>query len=285
MSHQISNKGFVSLIGAGPGDPDLLTVKALRRIREADVIAYDRLVNQAILTESKLGCELVYVGKHGRDCKTTWRQEDINALLVEKALEGKNVVRLKGGDPLIFGRGGEEALDLNEAGILFEIVPGISSAVAAPAYAGIPVTHRHVAASFAVVAGHEDPLKGEASVRWDKLATAVDTLVILMGVKNCQKIVNVLIKNGRDPATPAAAVRYGTTSVQTTLTTTLEKLPEEVRRAELIAPAVLVIGEVVSLLERLEWFVQDTVPFVPQGEAAPVNSVFDSSALKNSAES
>ena len=260
MSQAIPTTGFVSLIGAGPGDPDLLTVGALRRIRAADVIAYDRLVNPEILTESKLECEHIYVGKHGTDCKTTWRQEDINALLIDKAAAGKKVVRLKGGDPFIFGRGGEEALDLRAANIPFEIIPGISSAVAAPAYAGIPVTHRHVATSFAVVTGHEDPLKPQPTTRWDKLATAVDTLVILMGVKNCEKIVEVLVANGRDPATPAAAVRYGTTAEQGTLTTTLADLPSAIRRADLKAPAVLVVGEVVRLREDLRWFVHDVAP-------------------------
>lgn len=257
---------LVSLVGAGPGDPDLLTVKALRRIREADVIAYDRLVNPEIMTEAKLDAELIYVGKHGTDCKTTWKQEDIDALLVQKGLLGKKVVRLKGGDPFIFGRGGEEALALRTANIPFEIIPGISSAVAAPAYAGIPVTHRHVATSFAVVAGHEDPLKPHSTVHWDKLATAVDTLVILMGIKNIDIIVSELIINGRDPQTPAAAVRYGTTQEQETITASLADLPKVIRQANLKAPAAIVIGEVVRLRDQLKWFMHDAKPQIEQHE-------------------
>lgn len=253
----MTQSGFVSLVGAGPGDPDLLTVKALRLLREAHVIAYDRLVNPVLLTEASREAELIYVGKHGTDCKTTWAQADIDALLIQRATLGKRVVRLKGGDPLVFGRGGEEALALRAAGIPFEIVPGISSAVAAPAYAGIPVTQRRVAASFAVVAGHEDPYKPHSSVRWDKLATSVDTLVILMGVKNCERIVSELILYGRDPATPAAAIHCGTTQTQQTLTASLADLPYELRRADIKPPATLIIGEVVRLRDELRWFLQD----------------------------
>ncbi len=255
--HPSTLNGFVSLVGAGPGDPDLLTVKAFRRIREADVIAYDRLVNQVILNEAKPDAELVYVGKHGVDCKTTWKQEDINALLIRKGCLGNHVVRLKGGDPLIFGRGGEEALALREAGVPFEIVPGISSAIAVPAYAGIPVTHRNIATSFAVVTGFEDPLKPKSSVHWDKLATAVDTVVILMGINNCETIVSELIVNGRDPATSAAAIRFGTTQEQETITASLVDLPKAIRKANLKAPTVIIIGEVVRLREQLNWLAHD----------------------------
>ena len=260
MTHSAHLPGLVSLVGAGPGDPDLLTVKALRCLREADVVAYDRLVNQAILTECRAETDLIYVGKHGRDCRTTWAQEDINDLLVSRGQQGQRVVRLKGGDPLIFGRGGEEAQALRAAGVPFEIVPGISSAVAAPAYAGIPVTHRHVSASFAVVAGHEDPLKKTSSVQWRKLATAVDTLVILMGVGRIDVIVSELILHGRAADTPAAAVRYGTTAQQETVTSTLAGLPRRVREAGLSAPAALIIGEVVRLREELRWFIHDLEP-------------------------
>jgi uroporphyrin-III C-methyltransferase len=253
-------KGFVSLVGAGPGDPDLLTVKALRLLRNADVVAYDRLISQEILTECRADVELIYVGKHGKDCKTTWAQEDINQLLVDKAKQGKTVVRLKGGDPFIFGRGGEEALALREAGITFEIVPGISSSIAAAAYAGIPVTHRKVATSFAVVAGHEDPLKDKSSINYASLATAVDTLVILMGVGNIQTIVAELIVNGRDANTPAAAVSYGTTDKQQTITSTLVDLPKTIQLANIQAPAAIIIGEVVKLRDQLAWFVHDVTP-------------------------
>ncbi len=253
-------KGFVSLVGAGPGDPELLTVKALRLLRNADAVAYDRLIGQEILTECRADAELIYVGKHGKDCKTTWTQEDINQLLVDKAQQGKSVVRLKGGDPFIFGRGGEEALALREAGIPFEIVPGISSSIAAAAYAGIPVTHRKVATSFAVVAGHEDPNKEDSSINYASLATAVDTLVILMGVGNIQSIVTELISNGRDANTPAAAVSYGTTHKQQTVTSTLLDLPKTIELANLQAPAAIIIGEVVKLRDQLAWFVHDLTP-------------------------
>jgi uroporphyrin-III C-methyltransferase len=252
--------GFVSLVGAGPGDPDLLTVKALRLLRNADVVAYDRLIGQEVLTECRADAELIYVGKHGKECKTTWAQEDINQLLVEKARQGKTVVRLKGGDPFVFGRGGEEALALREANIPFEVVPGISSSVAAAAYAGIPVTHRKVATSFAVVAGHEDPTKEGSSVNWQSLATAVDTLVILMGVGNIPTIVAKLIVNGRDAKTPAAAVSYGTTQRQQTITSTLVDLPKALELATLQAPAAIIIGEVVKLRDQLAWFVHDITP-------------------------
>jgi uroporphyrin-III C-methyltransferase len=252
--------GFVSLVGAGPGDPDLLTVKALRLLRHADVVAYDRLIGQEILTECRADAELIYVGKHGKDCKTTWAQEDINQLLVDKARQGKNVVRLKGGDPFIFGRGSEEALALRQAHIPFEIVPGISSSIAAAAYAGIPVTHRKVATSFAVVAGHEDPSKDHSSINYAALATAVDTLVILMGVGNIQHIVTELIINGRDATTPAAAVSYGTTDKQQTITSTLLELPKMIQAANIQAPAAIIIGEVVRLREQLAWFVHDITP-------------------------
>ena len=257
--------GFVSLVGAGCGDPELMTVKGLRRLQNAEVVAYDRLVNPELLHECRPDAELVYVGKHGDGrgaCRTSWTQESIDALLFQKGLEGFNVVRLKGGDPFIFGRGGEEALALKAAGVPFEVVPGISSAIAAPAYAGIPVTHRRVATSFAVVAGHEDPCKfrrgGQgSSLNWSALATAVDTLVILMGVGRTERIVDELIKHGRSPDTPAAAIRYGTTAQQETVTATLGTLPEAVRTVGLRAPAAIVVGEVVRLRHELRWFVHD----------------------------
>jgi uroporphyrin-III C-methyltransferase len=259
---------LVSLVGAGPGDPDLLTVKALRLLRNADVIAYDRLIGQEILTECRADAELIYVGKHGKDCKTTWNQEDINQLLVDKAKQGKNVVRLKGGDPFVFGRGGEEALALREANIPFEVVPGISSSIAAAAYAGIPVTHRKVATSFAIVAGHEDPTKENSSVNYKSLATAVDTLVILMGVGNIQSIVAELIVNGRDANTPAAAVSYGTTHKQQTITSTLVDLPKTIELANIQAPAAIIIGEVVRLRDQLAWFVHDQLHIEAQTVSA-----------------
>ena len=246
--------GLVSLVGAGPGDPDLLTVKGLRRLQAADVVAYDRLVNPALLRECRPDAELVYVGKHDpSSVRPSCPQSEINSLLVDQARAGKCVVRLKGGDPFVFGRGGEEALALVEAGLAFEVVPGISSAVAAPAYAGIPVTHRHVAASFAVVAGHEDPSKKDSSHDWHALAK-VDTLVILMGVGRLEALQNELLNAGRSPDTPAAAVQWGTTEQQRTVVATLATLATAVREAGLSAPAALITGEVVALREQLRWF-------------------------------
>ena len=264
--------GFVSLVGAGPGDPELITVKGLRRLQAADSVLYDRLVNPVLLQECRPDAELIYVGKHG--VQTSYSQEMINALLVQKAKFGRNVVRLKGGDPFIFGRGGEEALALREANIPFEIVPGISSAVAAPAYAGIPVTHRHIAASVAIVAGHEDPHKnlqknsgkGGSSHNWQALA-GVDTLVILMGVGRLEAISQELIAAGRSGETPAALVRWGTTDEQETVEGTLGTIAQKAREAGLKAPATLIVGEVVRLRSHLRWFdleaVAATIPNEP----------------------
>lgn len=254
--------GFVSLVGAGPGDPDLLTVKGLRLLRRADVVAYDRLANPVLLRECRPDAELIFVGKHGEghhrsDPHPPVLQERINTLLIDKAKAGKQVVRLKGGDPFIFGRGGEEALELRQAGVPFEIVPGISSAVAAPAYAGIPVTHRHVSASVAIVAGHEDPHKGSSSHNWEALAN-IDTLVILMGIGRLGAITETLLSCGRSADTPAAVVRWGTTSEQRTVTGTLATIAAEVRREGIKAPATLIIGEVVRLRDELRWFDQGT---------------------------
>jgi uroporphyrin-III C-methyltransferase len=262
--------GFVSLVGAGPGDPELLTVKGLRRLQHADVVAYDRLANPLLLSECRTDAELIFVGKHGEGLHPSVAQEDINALLIDKARGGKQVVRLKGGDPFIFGRGGEEALELKQAGVPFEIVPGISSAIAAPAYAGIPVTHRHVSASVAIVAGHEDPAKGPSSHDWQALS-GVDTLVILMGMGRLTAIAETLLSCGKHADTPAAVVRWGTTDEQQTVTGTLSSIAEDVRRAGLKAPATLIIGEVVRLRDELRWF--DVETLVPN--LAALESVHD----------
>ncbi len=267
-----SPNGFVSLVGAGPGDPDLLTVKGLRLLRQADVVAYDRLANPVLLSECRVSAELIFVGKHGEGLHPSVPQEHINALLVGKAHAGKHVVRLKGGDPFIFGRGGEEALELRRAGVEFEIVPGISSAVAAPAYAGIPVTHRHVSASVAIVAGHEDPLKGPSSHDWEALSR-LDTLVILMGLGRLGAITETLLGCGKNADTPAAVVRWGTTSEQKTVTGTLSSIAAVVRRAGITAPATLVIGEVVRLRDELRWFDRETL--LPELEAVKaVHEIF-----------
>lgn len=246
------SKGKVFLIGAGPGDPGLITVKGLDCIRHADVIVYDHLANQSLLAEAQKGARLIYVGKSSSN--HTMSQEDINLLLVKLGLEGKNVVRLKGGDPFVFGRGGEEIESLVEAGLEFDVVPGISSSVAVPAYAGIPITHRKVASSFAVITGHEAPGKAESSIAWDKLATGVDTLVFLMGVANIGYIARELKANGRPGNTPVAVIREGTLPGQTTVVGTLDNIEKMVEAAGIKPPAVIVVGNVVGLREKMRWF-------------------------------
>jgi len=245
---------IVYLIGAGPGDPGLMTVRGMECLAEADVVVYDYLANPRFLAGAREDAELIYVGKKGFTQHVT--QDEINALLVEKAAEdgGKIVARLKGGDPFIFGRGGEEALALREAGIPFEVVPGVSSGYAAPAYAGIPVTHRGVTTDVAFVTGHEDPTKETTDVRWDKLATAVGTICFFMGIKNLPEISAKLIEHGRSPETPVALVRWGTTPRQETLVGTLADIAEEAAAANFKAPAITVVGEVVALREQLSWF-------------------------------
>jgi len=200
--------GFVSLVGAGPGDPGLITLLGAERLRDADVVLFDELVAGELLSLAPDGAEKINVGKRGHEIPTR-SQDDINRLIVERALRGERVVRLKGGDPFVFGRGGEEASACVAAGIAFEVVPGISSALAAPAYAGIPVTDRRYSASFAVVTGHKDPTVVSEETRWAALGTAVDTLVILMGMRNLETLVAQMIDGGRDPETPSAAVMWG----------------------------------------------------------------------------
>jgi uroporphyrinogen III methyltransferase/synthase len=252
----VASKGLVYLVGAGPGDPGLITVKGLACLQKADVVIYDRLVSPALLRQAPRECELIDAGKSPQG--HTLPQEAINALLVEKALAGKVVVRLKGGDPFLFGRGGEEAEALAEAGVPFEVVPGVTSAIAAPAYAGIPVTHRDHTSTFAVVTGHEDPTKADSSIDWQKLATGVGTLVFLMSIGNLPKIVAKLIEHGRDGRTPVAIVQQGTEARQKTVTGTLADIVERAREANIKPPAVTIVGEVVRLREKLRWF--DTKP-------------------------
>ena len=244
--------GMVFLIGAGPGDYRLISMKAVDCLKKADVVVYDRLADDRILQWAPDDAEYIYVGKASSN--HTMKQEDISQLLVDKAKEGKCVVRLKGGDPFVFGRGGEEALLLRENGLPFEIVPGITSAISVPAYAGIPVTHRAVATSFAVVTGHEDPTKGGSNMRWEHLATGVDTLVFLMGVANLPHITARLIENGRPADTPAAVIRWGTKPEQRVLMTTVGTAAEDVARAKLKPPAIFIVGDVVRLREKLQWF-------------------------------
>ena len=244
--------GTVFLVGAGPGDPRLLTVGAMECMKRAEVVVYDHLADESILSYAPADAELIYVGK--QSCKHTMRQEDINVLLADKAAEGKTIVRLKGGDPFVFGRGGEEALLLLERGIPFEILPGVTSAVSVPAYAGIPVTHRGVAVSFAVVTGHEDPTKAHSNIRWEHLATGVDTLVFLMGVANIPVITKKLIEHGRPADTPAAFIRWGTHPEQETYVTTVGEAAETVVRAGIRPPAIFIVGDVVKLRDKLRWF-------------------------------
>ena len=244
--------GKVYLVGAGPGDPELLTLKGLRCLQGAEAVVYDRLVDPRILRHAPEGAELIDVGKARGERRMS--QEDINALLVELAAQGKQVVRLKGGDPFVFGRGGEEALVLAHAGIPFEVVPGVTSAIAVPAYAGIPLTHRQVASSFVVVSGAEDPGKEETFVDWDHLASTRGTLVVLMGWEALPGIVETLLAKGRSPETPVALIRWGTEPYQQTVTGTLATILEQGRDAGLAPPVIAVIGEVVSLRDHLRWF-------------------------------
>ena len=244
--------GMVYLVGAGPGDYRLISMKAVDCLKMADVVVYDRLADDRILRWAPAEAEYIYVGKASSN--HTMKQEDINQLLVDKAKEGKCVVRLKGGDPFVFGRGGEEGLLLRQNNLPFEIVPGITSAISVPAYAGIPVTHRAVATSFAVVTGHEDPTKGESNMRWEHLAMGVDTLVFLMGVANLPHITSKLIENGRSADTPAAVIRWGTKSEQRTLITTVGKAAEDVAKNGIKPPAIFIVGEVVKLRDSLQWF-------------------------------
>ena len=244
--------GNVYLVGAGPGDPGLITVKGLRLVETSDVIVHDRLVDQRVLLRARHDAEIVDVGKSPGSEHN--RQADINALLVRKAGEGKTVVRLKGGDPFVFGRGGEEALELASAGVPFEVVPGVTSAVAAPAFAGIPVTHRGMASQVTIVTGSEDPEKPESSVDWQALASCGGTLVVLMGWKNLPTIVEALLSNGRSSDTPAALVQWGTGPRQKSVSADLGSIVEQGRKEGIGSPVVAVIGEVAALSDRLSWF-------------------------------
>lgn len=243
--------GKVYIVGAGPGDPELITIKAARLIRSADVILYDRLVSEETISLAKKGCELIYVGKHPGESSTT--QERINEMLVEKAQEGGSIVRLKGGDPFLFGRGGEEAQVLSREGISYEVVPGITSAISVPAYAGIPVTQRHIASSVAFITGHEASTKTKGTVEWERIAQSVDTLVVMMGIRNLGNIAERLINGGRDPKTPVAIIEKGTTKLQKTITGTLETIEVKARIEGIKPPAITIIGKVVNLREELRW--------------------------------
>lgn len=237
--------GRVSIVGAGPGDPGLLTVRGRELLAGADVVVHDRLVDPSLVA----GRDAVFVGKEAG--RHTLPQHEINALLVELAQDGKHVVRLKGGDPFVFGRGAEEAEALSEAGVGYEVVPGPTSAFAALAYAGIPVTHRNMASSVAVVTGH---CTGDQGMNWEGVATSVDTIVVLMGLAALERIATGLMAGGRSPATPAAVVENGTNPAQRVVTAPLERIAAAAAGAEVRSPAVVVVGDVVSLRDRIAWF-------------------------------
>ena len=243
--------GKVFLVGAGPGDPKLLTVRAIELLKQADTVIYDRLVGESILNLAPEKAEKLYVGK--RTGKHEVPQDKITELIIEKALEGGRVVRLKGGDPFIFGRGGEEAEALVEKGIEFEVVPGVSSAVAAPMYAGIPLTHRDYAASVAIITGHRAG-DAEKVIDWAKIAHVVDTMVILMGIESLEAIMQKLIDGGVNPDTPAAIVESGTLQQQRTIISKISTLAKEAEEKHVKPPAVIIIGEVANLGRKLAWF-------------------------------
>jgi len=249
----MSKIGKVYIIGAGPGDAGLITIKAVDCLRLADVVVYDNLVNEELLKYAPDRARFIYAGKKGGD--HTLSQDAINELLVHEAQAGNAVARLKGGDPFIFGRGGEEAEKLIECGIPFEVVPGVTSAIAVPAYAGIPLTHRGLTSTVAFVTGHEDPTKDKSDIDWQALA-GIGTLVFLMGVKNLGQITETLISHGKSPATPAALIRQGTTTQQETITGTLGTIVELAQARKFSPPAILVVGLVVELRGTLNWFEQ-----------------------------
>lgn len=245
--------GKVYLVGAGPGDPKLITVKGAEVLAQADVIVYDRLASPVLLDYARKDAELIYVGK--LPDRHIIPQDDINQILVNQAQQGKMVVRLKGGDPSIFGRVGEEAECCVQHHIPFEVIPGITSGIAAPMYAGIPLTHRDYNSTVAIITGHKrTDGRGGVEIQWDKISTGIETLVFYMGVKNLPYIREQLMAHGRSPATPVALVRWGTLPGQETLVGTLENIVEKVEEAQFKPPAIIVVGEVVHLREKLQWF-------------------------------
>ncbi len=244
--------GKVYLTGAGPGDIELLTLKAFRVVQEADVIIYDRLANPEILAVAKESCLFIYVGK--ADSHHTLPQEEINEVIYQHALKHEVVVRLKGGDPLVFGRGGEEGIYLRERGIEFEFIPGITSAIAVPEYAGIPVTHRGVTVSFRVVTGHESKNKDHSQIPWENYKSD-DTIIFLMGLHRLEAICAKLIEIGKPRDYPVAVISKGTTPEEKTVVGTLETIP--VLAKDLPTPALIVVGKVVNLREQLSWFEQE----------------------------
>jgi uroporphyrin-III C-methyltransferase len=243
--------GKVYLVGAGPGDPDLITLKGLKCIQQADIILYDRLINDELLNYAKPEADLIYCGKLPN--YHTMKQETINHFLIKHAKRGKIVTRLKGGDPFVFGRGGEEAQALVKHRIEFEIVPGITSGIAVPAYAGIPVTHRDFSSSVAFITGHQRPNPTE-TLKWEHLAKGVDTLVIYMGVKQLPFICEQLQQHGKHPKTPIAIIQWGTLYEQKTVVATLDTILDAIEKQPITNPSIIVVGEVVTLHEQLHWF-------------------------------
>jgi uroporphyrinogen III methyltransferase / synthase len=250
----MKSKGTVYLVGAGPGDVGLLTLRGAELLGRAEVVVYDALVNRELLRMAPKTAEIIYAGKRASDHAIP--QDELSDLLVAKAREGKTVVRLKGGDPYVFGRGGEEAEELADANVPFEVVPGISSTVAGPNYAGIPITHRDHCSSYTVITGHEDPAKDESSIDWAQVAKISGTKIILMGVTRIRDIARKLVEHGLDAATPVAMVRWGTTGRQQSIEGTLATIADVVEKSKFSAPAVTVIGDVVKLRKRLNWFEQ-----------------------------
>jgi len=247
--------GMVYLVGAGPGDPGLLTLKGRECIERAEVVVYDALVDKRLLEHMRPGAEAIYAGK--REGHHSRPQEEINGILVSRGRVGQIVTRLKGGDPFLFGRGGEEAAALAAAGVPFEVVPGVSAGIAVPAYAGIPLTHRECGPDVTFVTGHEG--RDSSRVRWDLLAGA-STVVFFMGLTNLPRIASRLVGAGRDPATPAAVISFGTTDRQETVVGTLVTIADEVRRRCVGPPALVVVGEVVRMRESLRWFAELSPP-------------------------
>lgn len=243
---------MVYLVGAGPGDVGLLTRRGAELLASADVVVYDGLVNPSLLQLAGPNAEIIYGGKHDRTRAVS--QEDLNALLIRRARKGQRVVRLKGGDPYVLGRGGEEASRLADAGIPFEVVPGVSSAEAVPNYAGIPLTHREICSSYTVVTGHEDPTRPESRVAWDRLAQVPGTLVILMGLTRLRQITELLLRHGRSTTTPVALIRWGTTGRQQVVEGSLATIAQVAEQAKLTPPVLTIIGEVVALRSKLNWF-------------------------------
>ncbi|WP_209123213.1 uroporphyrinogen-III C-methyltransferase [Alkalihalobacillus sp. BA299] len=251
--------GKVYLVGAGPGDPKLITVRGLECIKASDVIIYDRLANPSLLEYANVGAEVIYCGKLPK--QHTLKQEQINDLLVEKAKEGKVVTRLKGGDPCVFGRVGEEAEFLSRYDIPYEIVPGVSSGIAAPAYAGIPVTHRDYGSSFAMVTGHLQSEENNEE-KWKALANGIDTVAFYMGVKNLPLICNQLIRHGKKGSTPVAIIEWGTTDKQRTVVGNLMNIEEKATEAKISHPAIILVGEIVSLREKIQWFSEEEIEMI-----------------------